>query len=171
MWAQGNGEKTRDEGLFVLFVFFSKSVNFFLQFRRLFITDHCGPSVTAIDDYLALLREFLPRNAFFAVNCHGGDGRCTTSIVMMDIAFNATKVKTSRIFPALFYFFLGPKGHVREYSCTKQAIVRLRLGKDSQEGIQAPVCHQPTRRLEALLSLLQRRESSLQHEVVQGVVE
>ncbi len=105
MWAQGNGEKTRDEGLFVLFVFFSKSVNFFLQFRRLFITDHCGPSVTAIDDYLALLREFLPRNAFFAINCHGGDGRCTTSIVMMDIAFNATKVKTSRIFPALFLFF------------------------------------------------------------------
>lgn len=43
-----------------------------MKFRRLFVTDHCGPRVDAIDNYLDLMREMLPRNAFFAVNCHGG---------------------------------------------------------------------------------------------------
>ena len=44
-----------------------------------------------VDQFIGLVREFLPRGAFFAMNCHGGKGRCTTVSVMFDIIMNAHK--------------------------------------------------------------------------------
>lgn len=80
---------------------------------------------------MELVREMLPRNAWFAVNCHGGDGRCTTATVMLDMMHNAGRVNFDDILDRnmLLYDYdlrkVPKKEFKRQYAINRLQMLKL----------------------------------------------
>ena len=60
------------------------------KYERLFITDHCRPRDGQVDEFVALMMKYMPkRNLWIHFHCHGGKGRTSTALCMVDILANA----------------------------------------------------------------------------------
>ena len=61
------------------------------HYVRVAVTDHACPLDSAIDEFVAAVRE-LPQNAWAHFHCEAGLGRTTTFMVLYDMLRNANRV-------------------------------------------------------------------------------
>lgn len=62
-----------------------------LNYLRLPITENHAPSAATVDRIIQLIQKQRP-NEWFHVHCHGGRGRTTTVMIMVDMLINSKKV-------------------------------------------------------------------------------
>lgn len=62
----------------------------------MWVTDHCRPNDHTVDAFVDLVRRHYRNSDFWLhIHCHGGDGRTTTFMCMLDMLINSTSNKNN----------------------------------------------------------------------------